>query len=180
MTIRQYLIVPISVLLFVALTISCKKIKKTKVLSLTDSTEFIVSNNRSLNTPFEITTREVKTFSSQYFSNNNTNANLVKEIKLTSLNLTIIDPSGETLSFLKSMKIYLYGNGQPEILLASNESIADSVSGSLDFEPINAKLDAYVKSNAYSLRYEVITDESFPFDVTIQTKMTYNVTASPL
>ncbi len=174
------MIVPISILLLVVINTSCKKIKKTKVFNTTDSSEFIISTQTSLNTPLVITTPEVKTFSSQYFSNNNTNANLVKEIKLTSLNLTIIDPSGETLSFLKSIKIYMYGNGQPEILLASNENIADDVSGSLDFEPIHAKLDSYVKSNTYSLRYEVITDESFPIDITIQTKMTYSVTASPL
>ena len=180
MTIRNCLIVPFSLLLLVVINTSCKKIKKTTTFSILDSTEFIIPASTQLNVPVEINTREVTTSSSQYFSDNKTNAALVKDIKLSALRLNITDPTGETFSFLKSIKIYIYGNGQPEVLMASKEDITNDASNPLDLETGNAKLDAYIKSNAYSLRYELVTDEIFSNDITIQTNLTYSVTASPL
>ena len=182
MTIRHSLIVPISIILLVVINTSCKKIKKATTFALIDSTEFIIPANSNVNIPFEINTREVQTYSSQSFSNNNTNANLVKDIKLSSLNLTITDPTGQTFVFLQSVKIYIYGNGQPEILLASKENITSDVGNSIDLASTNSKLDTYIKSSAYSLRYEIIIDKPLlpGFDITVRNNMTFSIAASPL
>jgi hypothetical protein len=182
MTIRNYLILSIGIASLVVINTSCKKIKKLTTFTIVDSTEFIVPASTGVNIPLVLNTQEVTTSSSQSFSNNNTNANLIKDIKLTALNLTIIDPSGETFHFLNSIKIYIYGNGQPQILLASKENIATDSTNSVELEPSKAYLDTYIKSSAYSLRYEIITADSLMagFDITIRNKMTFSVTASPL
>jgi hypothetical protein len=180
MTIRHSLILFISLLLLVVAITSCKKIKKLTTFDVKDSTEFIIPSTTGLNVPVVINTPEVKTSSSQYFTNNHTTASLVKDIKLKSLNLTITDPTGQTFQFLKSIKIYIYGNGQPEILLASKEDIPDDIGSSMDLETSTSNIDSYIKSSTYSLRYVVITDETIAYDVTIRANMIFSITASPL
>lgn len=130
-----------------------------------------------MNLPFVVSTPDVTTNSSQEFQNNNTKANLVKEIRLQSLKLNITDPSGQTFAFLKSIHIYISTTSSNEIELAYLDNISATTS-SIELTPTLAKLDAYVKSSSYNLRTEVVTKQVFTQNVTIHAESKFKVTAN--
>jgi hypothetical protein len=139
-----------------------------------------VPDTAVLNVPLTFYSPGIKTSSGHSFENNNTKAQLVKEIKLDKLELTIPDPTGMTFSFLKSINIYISGNGLPELLLASQDNVSPDAGKTLTLKTTNEKLDSYIKMSSYSLRYEVVTDETFPEDITIKAEPVYTVTAKSL
>jgi hypothetical protein len=65
-------------------------------------------------TAFSVVTPDVTTNS----NNNNTKADLVKDVTLTSLKLTITNPTIKHLVFLKSVTLYISTDANDEIELA--------------------------------------------------------------
>jgi hypothetical protein len=87
-------------------------------------------------------TPEVTTNSSAEFENNNTKADLVKDVKLKELTLTITDPTAKTFSFLKSIHLYISTDSNDEIELAFKDDI-NSTSSTITLTTTAAKLDKY-------------------------------------
>src|SRR5688572_10812972 len=85
----------------------CKDVADLLSFTIDHSVTFQVENSSPINLPIEISTPEVATNSSQTFQNNNTNAGLVKDIKLQEIKLTVVNPSGKTFSFLKSITLFI-------------------------------------------------------------------------
>src|SRR3954469_15983558 len=56
--------------------------------------------------PLEIITPDIATHSDVLFSANKTRADLIEDVKLTALTLTVKTPDGGDLKFLKSVDIY--------------------------------------------------------------------------
>lgn len=86
-------------------SISCKKIADLLTFTIATESDLTIGTSSPVNIPLDILTPGVTTNSSQQFENNNSAANLVKEIKLKSLDLDIISPTGKTFSFLESVHI---------------------------------------------------------------------------
>lgn len=156
---------------------SCKKIEQLLSFTITNETDFTVNSSSPVNLPASINTPDVATNSSQEFSNNNTKANLVKEIKLQSLKLNITDPTGQNFDFLKSVKIFISTNGSDEIELAALDNIPASTSV-VDLIPTQSILDAYVKAPKYNLRTQVITNRILTQNVNIRSVCKFKVTAN--
>lgn len=147
--------------------------------SLSNQADFRVESSSPINLPFEMGTPEVTTNSSQEFQNNNTAANLIKEVKLEELKLTIMSPSGKTFSFLKSVQIFISTNSNDEIELASLDNIASS-SQTISLNTSTQNLDKYVKSNNYKLRTRVVTKETVTQAIDIRANIKFRIKASPL
>ena len=162
-----------------ALTVlgACEKIKDLLNFSIANESSFTVSSTTPINSPYTINTPDVTTNSSQEFENNNTNAKLVKEVKLKSLTLTITNPSQQNFNFLKTIRIYISSTNSNEIELASLESVPAGVS-SIVLTPTNSRLDEYIKADKYSLRTEVVTDEVLTHDVSIRCNSVFSVAAN--
>ena len=172
----------IGIILLMAAVSSCKKINDLLTFNIVDKAEFTIpsSSGTGINLPLVFNSPDVQSSSSETFSNNDTKADLVKDVKLTTLDLLIINPSGKTFGFLKSVKIYISGGSLPEKLLASKENISDDIGSRLSLETTSDKLDDYVKLSTYSLRYEIVTDQTFTEDIDIAALIVFRVTADPL
>lgn len=157
--------------------LSCKKIEELLTFTITNEANFTVNSSSPVNIPVSINTPDVTSNSSQEFSNNNTNANLVKEIKLQSLKLSITSPNGQKFDFLKSVRIFISTNASNEIEIASLENIPPS-STVLDLLPTLSVLDDYVKAPKYSLRTQVITNQVLTQNVNIHAICKFKVTAN--
>ncbi len=165
-------------LLLVAITFTgCKKLGVN--FSINNQTNFRVESSSPINLPFEMGTPDVTTNSSQQFGNNNTAANLVKEIKLEELKLSITNPSTKTFSFLKSVDIYISTNSNDEILLASLSNIS-STAQSINLTTTMQDLSSYVKANSYKLRTSVITKETVTQAIDIRADIKFKVKAGLL
>lgn len=162
-----------------ALAASCNKIDDLLTFRIDHQSEITIAGNLPITAPIEIATPDIETNSNQEFQNNDTRADLVKDVTLEKLRLTIIDPANETFSFLESIHIYISADGQPELELAHLDNI-ETTSKTLDLETTSERLDAYVKASSYNLRTKVITRKTLTSDVTIETDLTFKVTAEPL
>ncbi|WP_378188198.1 hypothetical protein ACE939_07045 [Aquimarina sp. W85] len=160
--------------------LACDAVDDLLTFTITDDIDFEVSSGIPISTPFEISTPPVESNSKSEFENNNSRVDLVKEIKLKSLNLAITSPEGKTFSFLKSIKIFISdSNDKNEIELASLDTVPEDAK-TISLETTNTALDAYVKGSSYNLRTEVVTRETLTETVAINAEMKYQVTADPL
>lgn len=147
--------------------------------ALSNQADFRVESSSPLNLPFEMGTPDVTTNSSQEFQNNNTAANLIKEVKLEELKLTITNPSSKTFSFLKSVQIFISTNSNDEIELASISNVS-STAQTISLNTSQENLDKYVKSSNYKLRTQVVTKETVTQAIDIRANIKFRVKASPL
>ncbi len=164
------------VLLLIAFT-GCKKLSVN--FAINNQTNFRVESSSPINLPFEMGTPDVTTNSSQQFGNNNTAANLIKEIKLEELKLSITNPSTKTFSFLKSIEIYISTNSNDEILLASLSNIS-STAQSINLTTTTQDLSSYVKASSYKLRTSAVTKETVTQAIDIRADIKFKVKAGLL
>ena len=169
----------------IALTL-CLSVFLTSCDAVDDLLTFTISNNASIkikstspiNLPSEIITPDVTTNSSAEFENNKTKANLVKDVKIRSLKLSISDPSDKTFTFLKSIHLYVSTTNSDEIELAYLDDINTS-NNSIDLICTDARLDQYIKADSYKIRTKVTLKETLTKDVTVKADMKFKVTADP-
>ena len=166
----------LAVVLF-ALISGCNKAGVNFLIS--NQADFRIESSSPLNLPFEMGTPDVTTNSAQEFQNNNTATNLIKEVKLEELKLTITSPSGKTFSFLKSVQIFISTNSSDEIELASLDNIATTAT-SISLTTSTQNLEKYVKASSYKLRTRVVTKETLTQAVDIRAAIKFRIKASPL
>ena len=154
----------------------CNDVEDLLTFHFSDRTQIRIESASPLNLPIEIITPAITSNSQQQFENNNTKAELVRDVKLEQLNLTLTSPSGKSFSFLKSIRIFISTNESNEIELASLDNIS-SPTGTLELIPTSQKLDVYAKSSSYNLRTQVTTDETLTQDVDVQVDLRFRVTA---
>lgn len=107
-----------------------------------------LNNTVSATAPIDIKTPDVPTNSSSLFSSNKTSADLISEIKMKSLTISV--PSGN-LDFLKSVSIYINATGLAEALVASKTIIpTGQTSVTMDMGDVNIK--DYIKKDNISFR----------------------------
>jgi hypothetical protein len=114
--------------------------------------------------PIEIVTPEIATHSDVLFTANKTRADLVEEIKLTQLDLSVKTPEGGTLTFLKSVDIYARAEGLPEVRVAYKENVPADVGSTLQLDATGVDLTEYFKKAKYQLRITVTSDEELTQD----------------
>lgn len=122
----------------------------------------------------------VTTNSEESFKNKNTRAELVKDVTLSKLVLTIQDPADEDFGFLKDVEIWIDADEADEVKLAYLNDIPANIGNTIELTSTNAKLDKYIKAPSFSIRTKVTMDEALARDVTIKSDMTFKVSADPL
>lgn len=165
-------------LITLVLISSCKK--GLTEFNLTYQTSFTVPSSTGITLPISLPTPDVTTNTSQEFKDQGTEAKLVKEVKLTSLKLTITSPSGKTFSFLNSIHIYISADNQPEVEIGYLDNISNSVGSTITLTLRDVLLDSYVKADKFKIRSKVVTDEMITQDVSIRADMIFHVKANLL
>lgn len=170
-------LVALSLLLFVFLS-SCDAIDDLLSFTISNETSIKIKSTSPINLPSEIITPDVTTNSSAEFKNNKTKAELVKDVKIRSLKLSISDPSDKNFTFLKSIHLYISTTDSDEIELAYQDNI-NSTSNTIDLICTDARLDRYIKADKYKIRTQVTLKETLTKDVTVKADMKFKVTADP-
>jgi hypothetical protein len=169
----------VSILAILALFIvSCSEVDKLLTFTISNQTTFKINSGIPFNSPFEVATPDVTTNSTSDFKNNNTNSDLVKDVKLQELKLSITSPDGKTFSFLKSVHMYISTNADDEIELAYQDDI-NATTNTLNLTCTTQKLDKYIKASSYKIRTTVTTRETLTQETTIKADMKFRVTADP-
>ena len=164
--------------LFLLFIFSCEKIDQLLTFEISNSENIKIPASGLINTPF-ISPMPVTMSNQETFKNNNTSTNLVKDVSLSKLTLTISDPAAENFDFLKSIKIYIGTDQTDKVLLASLDKVPTGVSA-IELISSNAKLDKYIKASSYTLYTEVTLRSNVTRELTIRADSRFKVTADSL
>jgi hypothetical protein len=156
----------------------CKKLQELLTFEVSNSENIKIPASSIISVPI-IAPVPVTVNSQESFENNNTKANLVKDVTLKNLTLTITDPATENFNFLKTIKIFI-GTGQDDkVLLASLDNVPTGVS-TIQLISGNSKLDKYIKASSYTLYTEVTLRSNVANELTVRADSKFKVTADPL
>lgn len=179
MRINSISIIILSCILFTACNIG-DKLDELATFNISNEVNFTVPSSTVIDLPVNLQTPDVSSSSEQSFENNNTRADLVENVNLSSLNLTITNPDTRTFSFLKSIEIYIINDEQGETLLADKQEVPTDIGSILELDVTGANLDDYIKKSSYSLRYNVVIRETVNSDTDINAAMVFEVKAKIL
>ncbi len=159
---------------------ACREIEKLTEFNMRYSSNVTIAKSTALNLPITLFTPEMETNSTSEFSANNTRKDLVEEIRLTKLVLTITSPEAQTFSFLNEITLYLSAEGMEEVEVAHLKDIPKTVGQRLELEPTGQDLKEYIKKDKFSLHVKTVTDEAISQDVDIAIASTFFVNAKVL
>ena len=164
-----------------ALITACKKLDKLTQFEMTYKTQTTIKASVPINVPFDIITPPITTNSSKEFENNDTRSDLVEEIYLTSMTLSVVSPENGSLNFLKDIEIFISADGLPEKKIAWKYNIPENIGSTMELETANNEdLKEYIKKDKYSLRTKVTTDKILTQDYTIEITSKFWVNAKIL
>ncbi|MBI1308159.1 MAG: hypothetical protein GC181_16275 [Bacteroidetes bacterium] len=165
-----------SALLLIAVTQpSCKKLNKTVKFNLEYTTSFTIPATAGINLPFDVLTPDVETNAEESFKANDTRKDLITQILLTKLTLSIKSPPDGDFSFLKSAKVIIKADGHDDKEVAVINDVPNNGSRSLDLECTGADLAPYIKEDNFSLKVTTVTDEILSKDYTIEVYSKFQV-----
>jgi hypothetical protein len=124
----------------------------------------VIPSFTGINLPINIFTPDVKSNSESTFAVNDTRKDLVKEIKLIKLNLTLTSPSNGNFGFLKSIEIFISADGLSEKKIAWKENIPTNVDKFIELETTKTDLKEFIKQDEFKLRLNIIVDELLTSD----------------
>lgn len=156
---------------------SCEKADKFTQFNIEYNESVTIESSTGINLPFDIYSPDVETNSESKFAINDTRKELVEEIKLTKLDLTIRNPTDGDFSFLKSVEIYISAEGLDEVKIAWKENIDDNVGDYLELEVSEADIQEYIKKDEFSLRLNSVTDKVIAQDHEIDIHSVFYVDA---
>ncbi|MBX7242516.1 MAG: hypothetical protein K1X92_12275, partial [Bacteroidia bacterium] len=122
---------------------------------------------------------EVPTNASQTFNGQNTNTNLIDEILLSDMTLTVTNPSGGNMNFFKDIYILISADGLPEKEIAFAKDIPDGTTV-LNMTETNENIKAYLTSSQFKLKPKVLLDGVPMQDTQLEISTTYTVKAGLL
>jgi len=156
---------------------SCKKVNKLVQFNLDYKTEITVPASAGVNLPFNLFTPNVETNSEASFKANDTRKDLVDEIMLTELKMTIKSPQDGDFSFLESAKVFITAADVEEKEIATTNSVPENIGSVLLLETLGADLAPYLKADRFTLKVRTITDELLSEDYKIEVYSKFHVIA---
>ena len=162
------------------LTVSCEEVNDLTKFDIEYDKSFTVPATLGIDTPISISTPDITTNSEEKFSGNDTKKNLIEEIIMKELVLTLQSPSDSDLSFLKNLTLYIDADGMEEREIASRMSIPNDIGKTLEMETPSLDLKEYIFKDSFSIRTKVTTDETISEEHEINAAMVFTVDAELL
>ena len=171
----------LTMLLFLLTVItSCKKADELTQFNMEYNSYVVISSSTGINLPINLFTPDIQTNSESTFEVNDTRKDLVEQIILEEMVLSLEQPPNADFSFLESIRIYLSAQGLPEILIAWEEQVAPNASGNLDLNTNDENLKEYLTKEEFKLKLEIVTDELITSDHEVKVRSFFFVDAKIL
>jgi hypothetical protein len=168
------------VLLVFLVFIGCKKVDKFTQFNMDFEEIVTIPSSTGMNLPINVFTPDVETNSESTFAINDTRKDLVEEILLTELSLTVLSPPNEDFSFLESIEVFISAPNHSEQKIAWNNNVSSTAGRIIVLETTELDLKEYIKSDEFSLRLKTTTDELLSSDYEIQVNSSFFVDAKIL
>ena len=169
----------LSLILLVALS-GCKKIDKLTQFELEFDNTVIIESATGIDLPFNTLQPGIETNSTATFAANDTRKDMIEEIKLTQLDLTLSSPKNGNFDFLESIELFIKAEGLEERQIAWMDEIPQGAGTRLDLNVSGANIMEYIKKDNFDLRVSVVTDETIQSDHQIEIHSVFFVDAKVL
>ena len=163
-----------------ATIMSCEQLAELTQFEIDYNESVVIPSTTGIDLPVDIITPDIPTNSESQFAGNGTSKDLIEEIVLRQLDLTLTAPSNGDFGFLKSIEIYISAEGLNEERIAWNENVSPTVGNYLELETSNTDLKAYIIKDSFSLRVSTVTDELITADQEIDIRTVLFVDAKVL
>ncbi len=171
---------PLLILITLVFLSSCDLLSELTQFDLPYETSFSVPLIGASDSTLIVETPTINTGIADAMGNFNTELDLIDEITLTSLSLTLTEPVDGDFGFLSSMEIFINAAGQEELQLAFNTAVAEDVGAVLNLETTAVDIQEYIKLDGFSLRFSFGTDETVLVQHDIAMNMEVHVDAKVL
>lgn len=142
--------------------------------------EIVIPSATGINLPLNLLTPNLETNSESTFELNDTRKDLIEEIRLTSLTLTLVSPNNADFSFLESISIFMNAQDLPEVEIAWSENVVENVGNQFSLNVSSNDFKEYIKKDEFSLRVNTITDELLTSDHQISISSSFFIDAKIL
>ena len=156
---------------------SCNKVDKLTQFNMDYTTQVTIPSNTVVSLPIDLFTPDIQSNSESTFSSNNTNKDLIEEVKLTSMNLVLKSPTNGDFSFLDEVRVFIDADGLNETEIATALNISAAVDDELELDTDDVNLMEFLKKDKFSLRVYTVTDEAIVQDHEIEVNSTFFVDA---
>ncbi len=158
---------------------SCDAVDKLTQFNMDFDSEMTIPATFGVNIPIDVWTPDIPTNSTSTFESNNTHKDLIEQIILKKMSMTI-KTDGASWDFLKSIEIYISADGVDETLIAWLNDIPQTGLKTITLETSNDDLKAYIKADSYKLRTKTVTRQIISKDTDVEIKSTFFVDAKIL
>lgn len=165
---------------FILILFSCDKGSVSFYINDSSTTTIKSTLPFEINLPFNIPVGSVNSTSSQEYENNNTTPDLISDVSLEKLTVTITNPADEDFSFLKAIHISIEksdGSDKKEIAYLDNIS---STANSINLNSTGENLVPYLQDDSYKLETSVTVREAPAHDIDLKIDLKFKVTAKLL
>lgn len=161
---------------------ACEVINKLTQFDIPYTTTFTIPATplSGLGVPINLATPPVRNDNEQKYKSNNTAVNMIEEVSLKELELTILNPAGEDFSFLEEAEVFIKADGLPEVSIASKNPVPATADGKLVFDVSGANLKEYIQAQEFTLRVSTVLDEVISVDHEIEVRTLFAVDAKIL
>lgn len=171
---------PFIVLITLVLLSSCDFLSELTQFDLPYETSINIPMTLATETPLDIATPAINTGIEAAMEEYDTGLDLIDEITLSSLTLTVTAPDTGDFGFLSSIEIFIAADSLDEVKLAFDTAVADDATAVLELETSTQDLQDYIKSDSFILRFRVISDETILEEQEIKMNAIFHVDASVL
>ncbi|GAA4347969.1 hypothetical protein GCM10023185_03440 [Hymenobacter saemangeumensis] len=158
--------------------VGCKKIQQLLTFTVKHSQTIQIPAIPASTQGTLVTLPPVTVDNSKTYGDNNTRADLVKDVSLHKLSLSISSPSGQNFDFLQRIELYIGSDQSEQVRLAYLDEVPRGVS-SIELLSTNTKLDQYLKGASYTITTKVQTRQPVSQALTVRADMQFKVTADP-
>lgn len=151
-------------ILAISTLISCDQIDNLTKFTMDYDANMTIPSSTGVNLPFVLNTPQMESNSESEFESNNTHKDLIEDIRLRVLELTLTSPENEDFSFLESIEIFIVADGLSEMEIAHNDNVAATAGKVLKLETVDVDIKEYIKKDKFSLRVKAVTDEVIASD----------------
>lgn len=139
---------------------SCNGLDRLTQFDIDYSADFTIPSTIGINLPFNIPVPSITTNISEKLANEQTNTNLVEQLFIKNILLTIKNPSNKSFSFLENIDLYIKTETLPKIKVAYKHDITNEIENILDMDIVeNVDLQNYIKEDNFEIEVEVSIDE---------------------
>lgn len=149
----------VSVVLMAVLFQGCEAVDRFTKFHIDYSTSVTIPASTGVNLPFNLMTPKIESNTESAMAVNDTRKDMVEEVSLSSLKLTLTAPSDQDFSFLESISIFINAEGMSESRVAWNDNVSASAGSVLELEVTGVDLKDYILKDEFSLRVNAVTDE---------------------